>query len=152
MRPERWIYKLPLRIRSLFDRQKADEELDEELRDHLDQKAQQFIAQGMSAQQARRGQRAGQCQRRAATPRGPIQLPQRPIGFGQIGMKDRQTRPQRDGPADEFDRLAMIPALVLKHPQQMQRRRVLLIAGQGLLVKSRRGVEPSGFVQFDGCG
>ena len=54
MRPERWIYKLPLRIRSLFDRQKADEELDEELRDHLDQKAQQLVAQGMSAQQARR--------------------------------------------------------------------------------------------------
>ena len=54
MRPQRWVYKLPLRIRSLFEGQKADEELDEELRDHLDQKAQQFIAQGMSAQQARR--------------------------------------------------------------------------------------------------
>jgi len=54
MRPERWIYKLPLRLSSLFRRQKADEELDEELRDHLDQKAQQLVAQGMSAQQARR--------------------------------------------------------------------------------------------------
>ncbi len=54
MRPERWIYKLPLRLRSLFHRQKADEELDEELRDHLDLKTQQYIAQGMPPQEARR--------------------------------------------------------------------------------------------------
>ena len=48
MRPERWFYKLRLRIRSLFHRQKADEELDEELRYHLEQKTQQFIAQGQT--------------------------------------------------------------------------------------------------------
>jgi predicted permease len=54
MRPERWIYKLPLRLRSLFHRQKADEELDEELRDHIEQKTQQYIAQGMPLQEARR--------------------------------------------------------------------------------------------------
>src|ERR1700688_3432653 len=54
MRPERWIYKLPLRLRSLFHRQKADEELDEELRDHIKQKTQQYIAQGMTPQEARR--------------------------------------------------------------------------------------------------
>jgi putative ABC transport system permease protein len=54
MRPERWIYKLPLRLRSLFHRQKADEELDEELRDHIEQKTQQYIAQGMTPQEARR--------------------------------------------------------------------------------------------------
>jgi macrolide transport system ATP-binding/permease protein len=54
MRPERWIYKMPLRLRSLFDRQNADQELDEELRDHLELKTQQYIAQGMTAQEARR--------------------------------------------------------------------------------------------------
>jgi predicted permease len=54
MRPERWIYKLPLRIRSRFDRQKADQELDEELRYHVEQKTQQHIATGMSPQDARR--------------------------------------------------------------------------------------------------
>jgi predicted permease len=54
MRPERWIYKLPLRLRSLFRRRAADQELDEELRDHLEQKTQQYIAQGMSPQEARR--------------------------------------------------------------------------------------------------
>jgi predicted permease len=54
MRPERWIHKLPLRARSLFYRQKADQELDDELRDHLDLKTQQYISQGMTPQEARR--------------------------------------------------------------------------------------------------
>jgi predicted permease len=54
MRPERWIYKLPLRIRSLFDREKADQELDDELRDHVERKTQQYIAAGMNPQEARR--------------------------------------------------------------------------------------------------
>src|SRR5580658_4934355 len=54
MRPQRWIYKLPLRIRSLFDRQKADQELDEELRYHVEQKTQQYMAAGMVSQEARR--------------------------------------------------------------------------------------------------
>src|SRR6202021_2817586 len=54
MRPERWIYKLPLRLRSLFHSQKADKELDEELRDHIELKTEQYIAQGMTQQEARR--------------------------------------------------------------------------------------------------
>ena len=54
MRAERWIYKLSLRLRSLFHRQEADEELDEELRDHIEMKTQQYIAQGMTPQEARR--------------------------------------------------------------------------------------------------
>src|ERR1700683_2007610 len=54
MRPARWIYKRPLRLRSLFARRKADQELDEELRHHLDQKTQQLIARGMAPQEARR--------------------------------------------------------------------------------------------------
>ncbi len=54
MQPERWIYKLPLRIRSIFDRQNVDAELDEELRDHVELKTQQYIAAGMTPQEARR--------------------------------------------------------------------------------------------------
>jgi predicted permease len=54
MRPERWVYKLPLRIRSLFDRRKADQELDEELQYHVEQKTQQHITAGLNPQEARR--------------------------------------------------------------------------------------------------
>lgn len=54
MRSERWIYKLPLRLRSLLARQKADQELDEELRDHIELKTQQFIALGQAPNEARR--------------------------------------------------------------------------------------------------
>src|SRR3984885_12289115 len=54
MRPERWIYKLPLRLRSLFHRRETDQELDEELRHHLEQKTRHYIAQGQHPQAARR--------------------------------------------------------------------------------------------------
>jgi len=54
MRPERWIYKLPLRLRSLFRRAAADHDLDEELRYHVEQKTQQHIARGMALKEARR--------------------------------------------------------------------------------------------------
>jgi predicted permease len=54
MRPERWIYKLPLRLRSFFRRQAADHELDLELRYHLEQRTQEHITQGMPPQKARR--------------------------------------------------------------------------------------------------
>jgi predicted permease len=54
IRPQRWIYKLPLRIRSLFARRKADQELEEELQYHLERKSQQHIAAGMNPQEARR--------------------------------------------------------------------------------------------------
>jgi len=53
MLPEHWIYTLPLRIRSLFRRQDADRELEEELRDHLERKTADFIAQGLSPEEAR---------------------------------------------------------------------------------------------------
>jgi putative ABC transport system permease protein len=54
MRGERWIYKLPLRWRSLFRRKRVDEELEEELRDHVERKTEESIAKGMSADEARR--------------------------------------------------------------------------------------------------
>jgi putative ABC transport system permease protein len=53
MRLEHWFYTLPLRVRSLFKRQQVEQELDEELRDHLERLVQQHVAQGMSPEQAR---------------------------------------------------------------------------------------------------
>jgi predicted permease len=54
MRPEHWIYTIPLRLRSLFRRREADKELDEELRYHVECKTEQHIAKGMTPEEARR--------------------------------------------------------------------------------------------------
>jgi predicted permease len=54
MRPEHWISTIPLRLRSLFRRRQADQELDQELRYHVKQKTAQNLAKGMSPQEARR--------------------------------------------------------------------------------------------------
>jgi putative ABC transport system permease protein len=53
MRPEHWLYTIPLRIRSLFKKRVADSELDEELHFHIDQKTQEFISKGHSEKEAR---------------------------------------------------------------------------------------------------
>src|SRR5215472_16253391 len=50
----RWYYKLPLRMRSLFRKDKADLELSEELRFHLQSEIDENVARGMNAQEARR--------------------------------------------------------------------------------------------------
>jgi putative ABC transport system permease protein len=47
MRPEHWLFTLPLRLRSLFRWAQADQELDDELRDHLERKTEEYVAQGM---------------------------------------------------------------------------------------------------------
>ncbi|MGH9430810.1 MAG: ADOP family duplicated permease [Terriglobia bacterium] len=49
----RWIYKLPLRIRSLFRKAQLDQELSDELRFHLEKQIEENIAQGMSQEAAR---------------------------------------------------------------------------------------------------
>ena len=54
MRPERWSYTIPLRLRSLFRWAQADQELDEELRDHLERKTEEYVAQGMTLEDAYR--------------------------------------------------------------------------------------------------
>ena len=36
MRPGHWLFTIPLRLRSLFRWAQADQELDDELRDHLE--------------------------------------------------------------------------------------------------------------------
>ena len=54
MRPQHWIYTVPLRLRTLFRRRRVDQELDQELRDHIERKTAEGIARGMTAQEARR--------------------------------------------------------------------------------------------------
>src|SRR5215472_16024515 len=44
MRPEHWLYTIPLRLRSLFRWAHADQELDDELRDHLERKTEEYMA------------------------------------------------------------------------------------------------------------
>src|SRR5206468_12315413 len=54
MRPEHWLFTIPLRLRSLFRRAQADQELDDELRDHLERKTEEYVAQGMAQGEAHR--------------------------------------------------------------------------------------------------
>src|SRR5215471_15349858 len=54
MRPEHWLYTIPLRLRSLFHRTQVDQELDDELRDHVERKTEEYVAQGMTEEQAHR--------------------------------------------------------------------------------------------------
>src|ERR1700730_12244658 len=54
MRPERWLYTVPLRVRSLFGRARADDELHEELQDHIDRKTEQYVSSGIAHADARR--------------------------------------------------------------------------------------------------
>jgi predicted permease len=48
----RWTYKLPLRLRSLFDKQRTDAELDEELAFHVQAQTSAYVAQGMTPEGA----------------------------------------------------------------------------------------------------
>src|SRR5262245_3652537 len=54
MRFENWLYKLPLRLRSLFRRAQVEQELDEEFRYHLERQIEDHIARGMLPEEARR--------------------------------------------------------------------------------------------------
>jgi len=54
MRPEHWLFTLPLRLRSLFRWAQADQELDDELRDHLERKTEEYVAHGMMQEEAYR--------------------------------------------------------------------------------------------------
>ncbi len=54
---ERWFYTVPLRIRSLFQREQAEQDLQDELQSHLDQQTQHHIARGLSPEEAQRAAR-----------------------------------------------------------------------------------------------
>lgn len=51
---ENWVHTVPLRLRSVFQREHADAELDEELRDHVERQTQENVGRGMSIEEARR--------------------------------------------------------------------------------------------------
>ena len=54
MRPEHWLFTILLRLRSLFRWAQADQELNDELRDHLERKTEEYVAQGMTQEEPRR--------------------------------------------------------------------------------------------------
>ena len=49
----RWLYTVPLRLRSLFRRRRTEQELDEELRDHLHRRSEEGVARGLTPDDAR---------------------------------------------------------------------------------------------------
>jgi putative ABC transport system permease protein len=49
----RWYYKLPLRLKSLFLKKRADQELSDELKSHLQYQIDEYVAQGMDLEEAR---------------------------------------------------------------------------------------------------
>src|ERR1700737_1540820 len=49
----RWIYKLPLRLRSLFRKSSVEQELTEDLRFHLDKLTEEKVARGTTPEEAR---------------------------------------------------------------------------------------------------
>jgi hypothetical protein len=53
MRLEQWLYAVPLRLRSLFRRQRVEQDLDDELQYHLERKIEEYIAQGLTPEQSR---------------------------------------------------------------------------------------------------
>jgi predicted permease len=54
MRPEHLLFTIPLRLRSLFFWAQEDQELDDELRDHLERKSEEYVRKGMPPEEARR--------------------------------------------------------------------------------------------------
>ena len=54
MRPEHWLFTIPLRLRSLFRWAQADQEFGDELRDHLHRKTEEYVARGKAPEEAGR--------------------------------------------------------------------------------------------------
>ena len=53
MRPQHWLYTIPLRLRSLFRSRQVEHELNEELQYHLEHKIEEGIANGLPPSEAR---------------------------------------------------------------------------------------------------
>ncbi len=73
MRPEHWLFTIPLRLRSLFSWAQADQELDDELRDHLERKSEEYVAQRkrkLTAAPASTWEVSSRPKRNVATPAG----------------------------------------------------------------------------------
>ncbi|HYL65398.1 MAG TPA: ABC transporter permease [Candidatus Methylomirabilis sp.] len=57
MRLEKWLYIVPLRLRSLFRKSQVESELGDELQFHCEQKTREYVAAGLSLEDARRAAR-----------------------------------------------------------------------------------------------
>jgi putative ABC transport system permease protein len=55
VRAEHWWFTLPLRLKSIFRRRWVEDELDEELQFHLERRMEEFVADGLSPEEARFG-------------------------------------------------------------------------------------------------
>jgi predicted permease len=53
MHPGHWFHTLPLRLRSLFQRNQVEQDLSEELQYHLEQKTKEYVVSGMTPEEAR---------------------------------------------------------------------------------------------------
>src|SRR5215470_7744178 len=53
MRIKHWFYTVPLRLRSLFRHSQVEQELNEELRYHIERQTEELIAKGMTEEMAR---------------------------------------------------------------------------------------------------
>ena len=53
MRLQHWPYTIPLRLRSLFRRRQAEQDLEDEFQYHLGRKIEEFIGQGLTPEEAR---------------------------------------------------------------------------------------------------
>src|ERR1700722_13006734 len=53
MRMKHWFYTVPLRVRSLFLRDRVEQDLDDELQYHLEKKIEENIARGLTPQESR---------------------------------------------------------------------------------------------------
>src|SRR5215470_18681983 len=53
MRIKHWFYTVPLRLRSLFRHSQVEQELNEELRYHIERQTEELIAKGMTEEEAR---------------------------------------------------------------------------------------------------
>jgi putative ABC transport system permease protein len=53
MRVEHWVYTIPLRLRSIFRRASIEQELDEELRFHIERQIEEYVARGVPVDEAR---------------------------------------------------------------------------------------------------
>jgi predicted permease len=54
MRADRWLYTIPLRLRSVFRRRQVERDLEDEIRFHLERQAKEHMAGGMDPREARR--------------------------------------------------------------------------------------------------
>ena len=54
MRFEKWRYSIPLRLRSLLRRREVEQELSDELQYHVEAKTREYVANGLTREQARR--------------------------------------------------------------------------------------------------